>query len=255
MNNILISTIQFGAITSIAFFAFLGTVFAAPVLTPAAVESISEAKVTLSSMVRTPSYTTSVVWFDYWADASAPVVSTSVSHIFEVGYFSHEINTQNVRPCTTYNFRAVAMEGGVTVMSSNIGTFKTKGCPVEEQVMSTPRVVALVPSVDPVVKVSPVVKITPVVSMTTKVVVPAGTNPSATAYVKTNKNTNVNTASVEGASGVLPDTLIGWVALLISIFVALLIVLMIFESSEKRKNKHTPVVVRKDDEAEEEIVK
>ncbi len=208
MNNILISIIRFGAIAGIALFVFAGEVFAAPTLTPVAAEKVSETKATLSSMVETPPFKTAVVWFDYWGATPAPIISTEARSRFEGGHFEWGIS--DLRPCTTYSFRAIAREGGVTVISSNVGSFTTKGCPS-------------VASVAPVAKVA-----------TTTVAV---TNPSLPVSVSTNTNTNSNAASVIDAGGVLPSTLIWGIALILSLLFVVFLVRIILKSTEKRKKE------------------
>ncbi len=234
MDNILISTIRLGAIAGVALLTFVGEVFAAPILpVPVVVSNISENKATLSSVVETPPFKTALVWFDYWGDTPTSVVSTEARSRSGVEHFKWDIS--DLRSCTTYSFRAVAREGGVTVLSSNVGSFTTKGCPLKntQTAQSTQTTQATQIKNDP---------------MATKATVPAAT-------MNTNANTNSSAASVVGASGVLPGTLIGWVALLISVLVALLITFMIFEASENRKKKLAHGDDGNDEEEEGEVIK
>lgn len=243
MDNILISTIRFGAIMGIALFASVGEVFAAPTLTPAVVEKVTETRATFSVLAITPPLKKVIVYFEYFesGNTSAAATPTRATKLYEGGSFVWDVN--DLRPCTNYSFRAIAMEDGVTVLSPNVGSFKTKGCP----------------AVVPVAKVIPTTAIqkgTQVVGSATQIK-KAKSNREVVEDVvpilSNNTPINSNTASIVGTSGVMPSTLVGWVALLISIFVALLIVLMIFEKkAENRTKKHALILIRNE---EDEVAK
>ena len=221
MNNTLISAIRIGFIAGALFFALASDVFAAPVLTPATVMTVSETTATLSAKVIAPPFEKATVWFE-WGDAPSSNTAVGLRTIFESGFF--EAGLHDLRPNTTYYFRAVAMQGGVTV-SSPTTSFTTKG-----------------PVANTVTKIPPPTITTVVHDTKTIVVTVPATTTAASVTTSVSKTTTSNQgASVISAGGVLPGTLIGWIALLISIFVALLIILMILEASEKRKKK--PAVV------------
>ncbi len=247
MNNIIIQTIRAGFILGVALFAFAGEVFAAPTLTgPTEAVQTTETTATLVGFVEN-TYKTSLVWFE-WSDNSSMYSFTPIglTRVFDKGFFKAYLSGLN--PGATYYYRAVSSEGGTTVYSQII-SFKTKGGTTAVTTTtvsyqnttssSNSTATASGSSVQTKKSTTPVVakKTTTVVATTTE----GFTNGSA------------NTASVIGAgNSLLPKTLIGWVALLVSLLVAILLGSMIYESSEKRKKAH---MAKKPEDEEVEIDK
>lgn len=237
MNNLLISAVQFGIIVGSMFFAGVSAVFAESVVTPASVESVSETSATISAKVIAPQFQTATVWIE-WGETSDPINAVGTRSVFESGFFYGYLT--NLRPNTTYYVRAVALEGGVTVRS-RVSSFSTKGgkssvanvvvAPVDTQGVNNPPLAGVVEQP----KVSLKENTTPVTTKNTN--------------TTTAKPKNTNTALVVGTSDIFPGTLIGWVALLITAFSAILLVLLIVEASENRKKKPTPM--HPDDEGDE----
>jgi hypothetical protein len=229
MNNTLISAIRVGLFAGVLFFALASDVFAAPVLTPATVTTVSETTATLSAKVTAPQLEKATVWFE-WGDTASSSTAVGLRTIFETGFF--EADLRDLRPNTIYYFRAVAMQGGVTV-SSLTTSFTTKG-----------------PVVNTVTKIPPPTTTVVQNTKTVFVTVPATTTPALITATKETPSSSQG-ASAIGAGSVLPGTLIGWVALLISIFIVLLIVLMILEASEKRKKK--PIEIFQEGDGDETV--
>ncbi len=115
-----------GLILGVALFAFAGEVFAVPVLavTPTETNQITETSATLVGYVEN-AYKTSLVWFE-WSESFAMSTLTVVgmTNVFDKGFFKSTVS--NLKPDTTYYYRAVSSEGGTTVYSSII-SFRTKG--------------------------------------------------------------------------------------------------------------------------------
>ncbi len=204
MNNILISTIRFGAITVIALFALAGEVFAAPVLTPVVATTYSATSVTLAAIVLNPVSKNTPVWFE-WGETGSPMIRAGLSSVYDQGRFETRIT--GLKHGVKYSYRAVAMdmESNTTVYSPT--AFFVIGEEVDVLTPSTKKIAST--------EVNKKVAVVPVATV----------------------NINSNSASVIGAGGtVFPSTLIGWIALIVLLLFVVLLVHMILESSEKRKN-------------------
>ncbi len=241
MNNIIIQSIRVAVILSIAFFAFISDVFAAPVLTSATATQITENSAKLVSSVSNP-HKSSAVWFELIDGTGAPMAVGVEPPLYDNGVnvrFEH--NLYNLASGQTYRFRSVAMEGGNTVYSP-ISSFTTA---VPKQ---APATIAYQPSSQTVAQAPKTTeqKSTQTTQATTQV--KAVKEDATTASIGTqtvaeefaNKdgftNTNRNTAAVIGSGNdVFPNTLIGWIMLLVAILIVILVGRMIYESTEKRK--------------------
>lgn len=208
------------AVLGIALFAFASEALAAPMLTPVTVTRITDNSATIIGHVSNPQKN-STVWFELYNNYNSPT-AVAVQGIWNEGTF--EWNLRDLNPGQTYSYRSVAMEGGATVYSpvSSFTTSTPKPTSVTVTYQSNSSVVTPAPKVTQAVAPVVVVKQT---ATTTPVVTKDGF-------------TNGNTATVIGAgSDIFPTTLIGWIALLISILVAILVGRMIYESTEKRKKE------------------
>lgn len=220
MNNIIVQTIRAGVVLGIAlfalFFSFASDVLAAPILTPVTVTRITGNSATIIGHVSN-SQKNSTVWFELDNNGG---VSTSVAMqgIWNEGTF--EWNLRDLNPGQTYSFRAWATEGGVTI-SSPTSSFTTS---VPKPATST------------------MISYQSNSSVATTVPAPKATQTVATKQVTTTPAvtkegfTNGNSATIIGAGdGMLPSTLIGWIALIISIFIMILVAHMVYEAPEKRR--------------------
>lgn len=222
MNNIILQSFRAVAVLAIALFAFVSDVFAAPMLTPATATHITENSAKLVSSVSNPHKSTAV-WFELIDGAGAPMAVGVEPPLYDNGInvrFEH--NLYNLNPGQTYRFRSVAVEGGATVYSpmSSFTTATPKAASVTVTYQSSSQTV------------TPPTKATQTVSPVT-----VGKKTATTTPVVTEEGfTNRNTAAVIGSgSDIFPNTLIGWILLIIAILVAVLVGRMIYESTEKRK--------------------
>lgn len=258
MNTIIFQTIRVMAIAGVALFAFTGEVFAAPTLLPTSSLEITNTSAAVRAYIENPDES-AVVWFE-WSEASSvfPPEVIAMSSYFSSGFFSARLI--GLKPGTTYSYRAVAKSGGATVYSP-VSSFKTTG---GVAIVTTTMASSQAPLGGAPLSGSPVntnasavstqnttsqassgsAQTQPVASQstrnTTKTV--ATKNPTNTAPSNSIKNdmaklgaTN-NTASVAGSgSELLPSTLIGWVALIVVTLFVVLLMTMIFDSTERRK--------------------
>lgn len=218
MNNIIFQSIRAVAVLGIAFFALASEALAAPMLTPVTVTRITDNSATIIGHVSNPQKN-STVWFELYNNYGSPT-SVAVQGIWNEGTF--EWNLRDLNPGQTYSYRSVAMEGGTTVYSpvSSFTTSAPKPTSVTVTYQSNSSVVIPAPKKTQAVETVAVAKKT---ATTTSVVNEEGF-------------TNRNTATVIGSgSDIFPNTLIGWILLLIAVLVAILVGRMIYESTEKRK--------------------
>jgi hypothetical protein len=218
MKNIFISAVRFGAIVVLTFSVFAGEAFAAPVLTPSTATAISDTTATLIGKVANPGYKNTTVWFE-WGDTPNPTTVTGMRDIFSEGFFQGYLS--DLKPGTTYYFRAVAIEGGVTAYSPVIA-FTTRGGTGSVSTVSSVQGISVsqnAAGTQSTAKEN---------SATSKTV--------ATQKISDTKNDNTAAmATVGNTAGVFPGTLTGWVALLIGLLIIFLIVAMILDSVEERR--------------------
>lgn len=226
MQNILISTVRFGVVAAIALSVFVSEAFAAPVLTPATATAISETTATLVGKVANPGYKNTTVWFE-WGDTPNPTTVTGMRDVFSEGFFMGYIF--DLKQGTTYYFRAVAMEGGVTTYSPVV-VFTTRGGIVSTSNANSVQTTSV--STGGSVSTANAAK----TKTASASVAQANTPVSKTTSSEKSSNTkNNNTATVINTAGVLPGTLIGWVALLIGLLIVFLVFAMIVDSAEDRR--------------------
>lgn len=235
MNNIIFQSFRAITVLTIALFAFASDVLAAPVLTPATATHITENSAKLVSSVSNPHKSTAV-WFELIDGVGAPMAVGVEPPLYDNGInvkFEHSLHGLN--PGQTYRFRSVAMEGGATFYSQ-ISSFTTtipKATSVTVAYQSNSQTI------------TPALKTTQAVTPVTGIKNTATTTPVVTEDGFTNRNT---AAVIGSGSDIFPNTLIGWILLLISILVAILVGRMIYESTEKRKK---PLDEEEEDEDEE----
>lgn len=256
MNNTLISTIRFGAVLGIALFAFVGEVFAAPTITPVSVTISGKTSVTLYAKVAAPSWGSMPVWFEYSENPTYGNV-IGMSSVYSQGgtYLPFMARIENLNPGSRYYVRAVAIEDGVTVYSplnSFVvpGTTTTAGNTIvnngnNNSINTNTTTTNVVRETVVITTPAPVKK----VASATTVVNKADT---ATVNADTAKQVvNPNSAAVIGSGNeMFPQTLIGWIGLLIAILVIVVLMKMIAESFEARTA--TAHSNRRHDEEEDE---
>lgn len=239
MKKIIISTIKYGVVIGAGFLFSAQTSFAALVLTPATVSAVSDSSAIFVAKVSNAGRNNTTVWFEWGTTSNLENPIVGMRDIYNEGYFQWYLT--DLKPGTTYYFRAVAMLDSEKV-TSPIATFTTDGgvVPVVAAIVEVPTVtikdIATTAQTDKTVTVSsPVtskktaVKETATAEVSKAVVAPGevATAPSVSA---------ANTASVLGiGDSVFPTTLTGWILLFIIILVTVILMHMIYESNEKRK--------------------
>lgn len=217
--------------------------FAATVLTPATASGITRTSAILVARVLGDGWNNTPVWFE-WGETIAlenPIVGfTKIPYEGDFQGFLSDL-----KPGTTYYFRAVAMERGGNKITSPITNFKTAGgttsnvsTSATEQPTATTKsgTQATVPvqtsktTTSVSLTTTSATKTTEATSKTAEVaVVPAKTTMSA-------GTTDANIASVIGVGGgALPGTLIGWLLLFIAILITVILVHTIHLQNVQRK--------------------
>lgn len=241
----IITNLKFWGISAVvAAIIFPMVSWAAMLLSPASTAGVTETGASFTAHVDNP-WKTTTVWFE-WGETPDLGSVVGMSSVWHQGFFSGYVS--GLKPGTKYYYRAVASEGGER-KESPVLTFTTSVVP------------------------APVVKVTPPAPTPAPVVVkqPASTRvvvvekavpqkPAKEVVVNTvSKNTTEkaslpwrddrNLASVFGVGeGIFPDTLVGWVALIITLMIVVLMLLMISKSFEK----HTHPKVYHHERAEDE---
>lgn len=228
MKNLITKIKILRAFVVLAVLAFPVVSFAAPTLSPASVGGISETSATLVVQVESP-WKTSTVWFE-WGETPSLGNTLGMFALWYQGFISAQLSS--LKPGTTYYYRAVATEGGERIESA-VSSFKTESKPV--------------PVAPKTIYVSTVAQQETIVKETPKKAVAQETAKEASAQkvVSEAKETKVisstdtrNMASVFGfGEGMFPETLVGWVALIVTLVFILLIIRLIFESTEKNHKK------------------
>ena len=240
MNNIFITTIRFGAILGLAFFAFIHQAFAAPIVTPVQVSANGSGAVALyAKAAAADSWDSVTVWFQ-WGETPAPTNVVGMGTVFSQGgtFEQFRSSVNGLTPGVTYYFQSVSIQDGVTV-SSPVSAYKVPGgtqpvAPVYVAPVAT-TVVAPAQSAQNVV-VNRTIVVKPVVqaeSTTAQSVQNAQNTGSSVEAI------NPNSAAVIGASGdIFPQTLVGWIGLMIALFAMVIIMKMLSESFGGRREDH-----------------
>ena len=267
MQNILISTIRFGAVLVLALSVFVGEAFAAPALSPASVTSLSSVSATLTAKMTNTSSRNTAVWFE-WGDTPNPTTVIGMRDIAGEGFFQGYLS--RLSPGTTYYFRAGALEGGVTVYSSVVA-FTTRGGvaavpntnTVQLNTVSTEgsssssvtNTAATVNTTSAVTTPAPKVAVREQATTKTTAVQKASNTKTDNPCDDTQKGSvtrnTAGAAAVGNTVAVLPGTLIGWVSLLIGLLIVFLIMAMVLDSIEERR-KAREATKKKKLEREEE---
>lgn len=232
MNNIIFQAVRAIMVLGIALVAFVGSASAAPMLTPATATSITESSATISAHVSNP-YKSTAVWFEVTNNFGVVTTVGAQPPLYDGGTgVTFDAPISNLNPGQTYSYRAVAMEGGVTIYSS-MSSFTTM---VPKSVNTTTIVAA--PSVATQTTVTKSAQTSTQVSGGAVSSTQNGAKAIASPAVSADGFTNNNGAAIIGAGfngGMLPNTLIGWIMLLIVTLVAVLVGHMIYTASEKRR--------------------
>lgn len=236
MNNNILPIIKYSALIVLGFFSYTYTAFATGlVLTPATVTSVTETSADLVARVTSEGWGYPSVWFE-WGETQAferPVAGMTT--IPTAGNFYARLS--DLKPQTSYYFRAVAMDQDGNKITSPTVSFTTKS--TEVPVVVTP-VVVTTTTVSPTTNKD--------TTQTTKTASTAKKSVVATSKVVTEKSTtdtkksdttttatNAYSASVIGAGGPLPTTLIGWILIFILVVVVVLLAHMVYKSNQERK--------------------
>ena len=242
MNKYIFPTIRAGFVLSLAFFAFTSTAFASVIVIPSAATEVTKTTAIINGQIINP-HNDSYVWFE-WADNASLNSSTIAGKQSFYGGRSFETTLEGLNPGSTYYYRVVAVskpvlgEAGDPIYSS-VASFKTMSDSVA--VASGSSVASSGSTQSGSTNNTTTTSAKSSTSGSTK-----NSNVSTSVEKKNNSKIdgttttdgfdNANGASVFAVGdGILPTTLAGWVALLIAVFVAILLVRMIYEESEKRK--------------------
>lgn len=231
MNNNIFPIIKYSSLIVLGLFSFTYTAFAVGlVLTPATVTSVSETSADLVARVTSEGWGYPSVWFE-WGETQAfekPVAGMTT--IPTAGTFYAHLG--DLKPQTTYYFRAVAMDRDGYKLASPTVSFTTKS--TQATAVVTPVVVTT--TVPPTTY-----------TQTTKTALTAKKNVAVTSKVAEKSTTdtkksdttvtgaNAYSASVIGAGGPLPTTLVGWILIFVLVFVVVLLTHMIYKSNQERK--------------------
>lgn len=229
MNNNIFPIIKYSSLIVLGFFSFTYTAFAVGlVLTPATVTSVTETSADLVARVTSEGWAYPSVWFE-WGEAQAlekPVAGMTT--IPTAGTFYAHLG--DLKPQTTYYFRAVAMDRDGYKLASPTVSFITKSTQVTAVI--TPVVVAT-SVVPPTTYKDTTQTAKKNVVATSKVVEKSTTDTKKSDTTVTGADTY--SASVIGAGGPLPTTLVGWVLIFVLVFVVVLLTHMIYKSNQERK--------------------
>lgn len=242
MKKMIIQTIT---ISLFAFFAFVGNVFASSTILPVAVTNITGEGANLEGYVANGG-ANSIVWFE-WSEGASQAAPNIVARqgLFGGSFFRYTL--RDLTPGVVYSYRSAVLDDGVTTYSPT-GSFRTpvKTGTVSSQTIyqngQTSGALGIVPYNQTNVS-NGVTTQAPTqtngnanTNTNTTVVVEKKNTVATTTVLKTDGFTNNNSASVASlGGGVLPNTLIGWVALLIAILIMVLVAVMIYEAGEKRR--------------------
>lgn len=243
MNTIIFQTIRATGVLAVAFFAFIGSVFAAPTLAPVTATRITDTSATIVGHVSNP-YKSSTVWFEFYNESGVPTVVGMEPPLY--GEATFEWNLRDLNPGQTYSYRSVAMEGGATVYSQP-STFTT----------SVPKPISVAVSYQSnssrvtqssVTKVSQT-KSQSVATVTTKPNTTTATAAPVATVAEKEGFTNGNSAAVIGAeNNMFPSTFIGWLFLFVLILVAITMAHMLYEAPERRRVARIKKIKSEDEE-------
>lgn len=235
MKNAIISTIKYGAVIGAGFLFSVQTSLAALALTPAATTVVNDSSAIIIAKVSDAGRNNTTVWFEWGLTSNLENPIVGMRDIYNEGYFQGYLT--DLKPGTTYYFRAVAMLDSEKV-TSPIATFTTDGG--DAPIVAVPTVT--IKDTTPMAQTNKTTVVTP--SATTKktivketAVTEASKVVIAPSEVATTPSVSAtNAASVLGiGDSVFPTTLIGWILLFISILAAVILAHMIYVSNEKRK--------------------
>lgn len=235
MNKFISRTILAGTVFTLGISLVSNTALASAVLISSGATDVTGVSATLNGQVMN-SDSNSFVWFEWSNNSAFYAPSIAGKQAFWGGrLFDASIN--GLTPGATYYYRAVAVArpisgGAESPVYSQVVSFKTTSPSVVANVVSTPAVASTQANT------STNNNSTGTNATAVKKVTPAQTTNGTKDGFTNSTNTGNGGASVLGAGdGILPGTLIGWIALLIAFVVILFVGRLIYEESEKRKKK------------------
>lgn len=257
MNKAIFKTIRAGFVLGAALLMFTGAALASGVLIPAGATDVTNTSARLNGEIIN-SNNNSTVWFE-WADNSS--MSGAMVAGKESFWSGSTFNTviDGLNPNTSYYYRVVAVSkpiigsasapvyspvisfkttaagGNITTFASTLSTTYGAGQNTTSANLGTTKTANTKNN-----------------NTSTTVVTKKTSTQTTVADTKEGfSNNGSNSASVFGVgNGMFPTTLTGWIILIIAIFIALLIVRMIYEECERRKKAR--LVKKPDNEVKEE---
>ncbi len=195
--------------------------------------------------------TETVAWFEW---GTSTIFDNRTPKTRQMTENNISVGISGLTQGTTYFVRAVAENSqGLRINGSTI-SFTTAGVKprADEGATTNTNVSVVKPRADEGATTNPntsvVINTAPVKKVAVTPTKAEGTVSKAAPTKVVTNTQNRNVAAVAGAGGgILPETLIGWVALLIALLIVALLVHMILESTNKRKR------VEEEEDLEEEI--
>lgn len=234
MNNLIISFAHYVGVFALVFFAWAGSAFAAPVVAPLGVSTITETTATFTGHAFNGARQLTV-WYEL-GEAGSPLAAYSTRAVH--GDSVESFYVTGLKAGTTYSARFGAMDGA-DIVYSPLTTFTTKGVaavPVGTVTTTQTATGANVVHANTSVASAQTGATQTTATPQTKIVATKSTS-SKNVAVKT--NTNTQSAALIGAGDMFPQTLVGWVVLIILVLVAVLVTHMIVESNDRRKARRT----------------
>lgn len=258
MNKYITKAIRTGLALSAVFFASANIAAASTFFIPAGATDITSTSATINSEVMNPNKN-SYVWFE-WSDSrsfSSPSIAGKQAFW---GGRPFEATIEGLNPGTTYYYRAIVVARPVsgspeapiyspvvsfkTLSADNAGgvsglVYKTTQNNSSNTNNTNTTSNSTNTTTNNTTNTTNSTNSTNTNTSTTKNNTVRNTSAAATTkdgFTNTNTSANSGSASVVGADdSMYPITLIGWIALLIALFVVILIGRLIYEESEKRK--------------------
>lgn len=262
MNKYIYQTISAGFVFGVAVLTLTNTALASAVLVPAGATDITGTRATLNGQVMNQD-ANSTVWFE-WSDNSSMYAPAIVGKDAFYGGRTFEASINGLTPGRTYYYRAVAVSKPIIGSSdapvySSIISFRT--ILPKSAVAATTGTNATIYSTNQNSVGNNSQSNVNNTSRTNNSNTTTNTNRTFNSSTKNTNTSNVVTSTKDGFSnvnnqkntdgfsngnssgasvlgaggGILPTTLVGWIALIIALLIILLIVRLIYEENERRK--------------------